>query len=639
MHGHDWRKTGTSDSNLSYPSAREHLEPQPPLPTGSRSPIAALHDTTLDDRVHQALVTFLGEHELANKVLAKAATLLEDSPHPIFCSGTPECTATIHDWRIRVLEPLLKFLLRHYTHKTTGLPVDPDQYRLSFTTPDASQPSGITLNLLERHRGRISSVPIVFEHDSSFWCFGPQPNLFARKGQCKLYLEQTDPIPLDPSIRSHGAQAMLNRLAVSMELAVKRNPQTGEIMCAPRFGMLISTRMSVLAEVVENPRNAQEIGFLFSSILLDPDDETQSRGGLPLPFLFNRRSSTLARLFGGPSIDKQEWRQVWKQNWLLKLQSIPMQKTPSSSVEVWNGSLFAVRAGLAQGDKSLRFICKPQGRMGRFLGIIVMEAIKFKVFQKPQSANAQSYRRYKPSRRLSALPPPLVAFLERGTQPREGSKRPRRLSGLEVEDPELLPALEFHQLIAMGGAGWVYGGILSQAPSQLQSNLPNVVSVDKPKTSSSKLELEHRQVSRPKRQLPTRKSHLPFDEPIIIKAFRPDHRDSFIQESFFYEKVFPLLSPEAQAVLPRYHGTFRSTDGSVYMLILGFSGRHIEEKDCTDETRAKIAAAFELLVQQGVAHGDEEERNILIRDDDSICIIDFDCARLDFDPEVLRDPV
>ncbi|KDE04064.1 hypothetical protein MVLG_05503 [Microbotryum lychnidis-dioicae p1A1 Lamole] len=169
MHGHDWRKTGPSDSNLSHPSAREHLEPQPPLPTGSCSPIAALHDATVDDRVHQALVTFLGEHELANKVLAKAATLLEDFPHPIFCSGTPECTATIHDWRIRVLEPLLKFLLRHYTHKTTGSPVDPDQYRLTFTTPDASRPSGITLDLLEQnHRSHTSSLPIVFEHDSSF---------------------------------------------------------------------------------------------------------------------------------------------------------------------------------------------------------------------------------------------------------------------------------------------------------------------------------------------------------------------------------------------------------------------------------------------------------------------------------------
>ncbi|SCZ92093.1 BZ3500_MvSof-1268-A1-R1_Chr5-3g08333 [Microbotryum saponariae] len=667
LHTHKSRKTGAS-SILNFHGVSEHLGLQAPLPSGSRHPVAAMQDSTLDDRVQQALLAFLGEHELADKVLAKAATLLEAAPTPIFCSDMPQCTATIHDWRIRVLEPLLKFFLCHYSYKMTGLPANPNQYRLSFTAPDGSQPSGITLHLLEQNGGQGVSLPIVFEHDSNFWTFGPQPHRIARQGQigqttpAYYYLEQKNPIPLDPNTKSHGAQAILNRLAMSMELAVCRNSETGEIMHAPRFGMLMSTKMSILAEVVENPRNAQEIGFLLTPILLDPRDDTQSRGDTPMPFLFNSRSSTrlalatlvdflthirapspstVAQLFGPPSIDKQEWRQVQRESWLNDLRAPEIEERPSTSVEVWKGSLFTVRAKLDHHNKRPRFINRPRGRTGRFLGFSVMEAVKFMVQAKPASPNAQSSHVHKPSRRLAnALPSPLIDYLKRGTQRREGSKRYHRLSGLEVEDPAPLPALELLQLLAIGGAGWVFAGRLSQAPSQVEHKLPNAASTKAAIELEPTVEPEHLQMTTTsKPRVGTRKSQIPFDELIVIKVFQGDQSDSVFVESLFYEYVFPLLSPEARAVLPRYYGTFRSTDGSVFMLILEYGGRPIEDKDRTDDLDAKVDAAFDLLQQHGVSHGDQEDRNLLIGDDGSICIIDFDGASLDFDPEFLRDPV
>ncbi|SCV72858.1 BQ2448_4395 [Microbotryum intermedium] len=659
LHGHSGRKAG--DSNLSCCAVREQLEPQAPLPSGSQRPVAALQDISLEKRVHEALTTFLGEHGFADKVLAKADELLRNAPHPIFCNEMPECTATIHDWRIRVLEPLLKFVLRHYNYKTTGSPVDPDQYRLFFSMSKASQPSGIRLFLIEKGRGGVSRLPIIFEDESNFLTFGPQPNLFAREGECKLHLEQEDPIPLDPTVRSHGAQAILNKLAVSMESAILRNSATGEIYNAPRFGMMISTRISILAEIVENPQNPQEVGFLFSSILLDPRDHTDINFDLPLPFHFIKRSlthlvlavlvdylthtpapspETVTRLFGPPKVDSQEWRKTRKQSWKRDLRAERVRGPAPSSVEVWDGRLFAVRAKLDYRKKPLRFIYRPQGRMGGFLpyGSDVMEAVKFKVIQKPQSTNAEPSRKYKSSRRLSVLPPSLIAYLECGIHSLEGLKKPRRLSRLDVEDPETLPVLNVLQLIGIGGVGWVYGGKLSRARSQSEHH-SDVVPTKEVAKQKPKVELGDQRTPGTTLQLQTMRSRIAYDQPVVIKVFKANEWDSIIIESLFYEHVFPILSPEAQALLPRYYGTFRSTDGDVMMLVLGYGGRGVDSEDLTGEMGLKIDEAFEIFERQGVSHGDTEYWNVLIRDDDTVCIIDWNHATLDFDPANMRDPV
>ncbi|SCZ92591.1 BZ3500_MvSof-1268-A1-R1_Chr5-2g08009 [Microbotryum saponariae] len=659
-HGHNSSECDVS--YLDYHAVGEQLEPWIRLPHGSRRPIAALQDILLEERVHRALTTFLGEHDLADKVLAKAEALLDYAPHPLFCYAKPTCAATIHEWRIRVLEPLLAFLLGHYTYKTLGSPVDPSHNGLHFIPPDASQPAGITLFLSETGLGTTSCLPIIFEPDSSFMTFGPQPNLFASKDQCAMYLEQEDPIPLDPNGKSLGAQAMLNKLAVAMESAILQDSVTGTTLRAPRFGMIIGSRMSVLAEMVENPQNAQEVGYVFSSILLDPRDDVAQRD-LPMPFRFKTPCPTLlvlaalvdylshtpvpppetiARLFGAPKIDIQQPRSVSKQDRKRAYRVGSGWAPLPSSVEVWNGRCFTVRAKLDRNKQPQRFVCRTRGRLEPFLGeeSSVTEAIKFKVFEKPSTEEPR--RTHRPSRRLSVLPPSLVAYLERGgAQRRERIKQPARLSPLGVENASNVPVLDFLKLVALGGTGWVYGGKLSRARSQSAHRLDAPPNPTKKELVNQQLnvDLDDGQTPSSTMRLQTTKSRMPWDHPVVIKAFRKNDWDSIIAESLFYEHVFPLLSPEAQALLPRYYGTFRSTDGKAMMLVLGYGGRLVRPEDQTAELEEKKAAAFRVFYEQGIQHGDAEYQNVLLRDDGSVCIIDWNHAQLDFDPRYLRDPV
>ncbi|KDE06121.1 hypothetical protein MVLG_03538 [Microbotryum lychnidis-dioicae p1A1 Lamole] len=118
-------------------------------------------------------------------------------------------------------------------------PEDPDQTHI---------PRGITFALRHTHTRVASNTIISFEEDSSFMTFGCQTNLFAREDECKYFLHQRGPIPLDPSGRSHGAQAMLNKLAWRMQSAIQRDPKTGKVEVPVRFGIMMSTHFAILAE-------------------------------------------------------------------------------------------------------------------------------------------------------------------------------------------------------------------------------------------------------------------------------------------------------------------------------------------------------------------------------------------------------
>ncbi|SCV72856.1 BQ2448_4393 [Microbotryum intermedium] len=120
----DWNKASL---DLDYRAIYEHLEPQAALLPGSRRPIAALQDVSLEKRAYDALTSFLGEHDLDDKVLAKAKNLLARAGNPVFCNAMPECSATVHHWCIGVLEPLLAYLWSHYTYNKQELPSVPCQ--------------------------------------------------------------------------------------------------------------------------------------------------------------------------------------------------------------------------------------------------------------------------------------------------------------------------------------------------------------------------------------------------------------------------------------------------------------------------------------------------------------------------------
>ncbi|SCV72860.1 BQ2448_4397 [Microbotryum intermedium] len=339
-----------------------------------------------------------------------------------------------------------------------------------------------------------------------------------------------------------------------------------------------------------------------------------------------------------------------------KKKETELEGPPPLSVQVWNGKHFAVQAQLDHDNKPLRFIYRFRGRLSRSFishsGTKVMEAVKFETFQQPSLPNPTSRPKYKPSRRLSALPPSLIAYLEREIQAPKAPKHSLRLSGIDVEDGKTLPVMYLSQLIAIGGVCWVYGGKLSRAPSRSQhkssaavpteeSNDPNPEPARKRKREIADVPLAEPQPTGSLRKPASRikNSRIEYDQPVVLKLYERDDLESCIVESLFYENVFPLLSRKAWALLPRYYGTYRSTDGNTMMLVLGYGVRRILPQDLTDEIRHKIGAAFNVFDRHGNTHGDTEYQKVLIRDDESVCIIDWNHSRLDFDPRYMRDPV
>ncbi|KDE05134.1 hypothetical protein MVLG_04475 [Microbotryum lychnidis-dioicae p1A1 Lamole] len=220
-----------------------------PLPPEARHPVMALMDSSLLKRLEQTLAAFLDEHELLSAVLSKTEELLKQTPAPLLCTRGPTCTATVHDLRIRVLEPLLKFLLDQLELKSNPGASPSSHYRLQFRPQDPSQPDGVTLALMKDCPGTCVALMVIhFEEDDDFLSFGPQSNLFARKGECRYHLHHERPIPLQNGGRSHGAQAILNKLALLMESAVERHLETGEVIVPVRFGMILSTQLGIFAE-------------------------------------------------------------------------------------------------------------------------------------------------------------------------------------------------------------------------------------------------------------------------------------------------------------------------------------------------------------------------------------------------------
>ncbi|SCZ90368.1 BZ3500_MvSof-1268-A1-R1_Chr9g10807 [Microbotryum saponariae] len=248
-----------------------------PLPPSSQLPVSAILDTSLQQRLEGALLDFLGAHDLLEPVYNETRKLLlHVGQTRLFCTNSPECIVSMHDLRIRILEPLVTIALKKYHDK-----IEEDGkksggiYLLHYRPEDPIQPQlprGITFALRHTITGVASNTTISFEEDSSFLTFGCQPNGFAREDECKFFLNEGEPIPLDPCGRSHGVQAMLNKLVWRMQSAIQRDPKTGKVEVPVRFGIIMSTHFAILAESVTNPNNDQEAGLVYTPIFKTGND-------------------------------------------------------------------------------------------------------------------------------------------------------------------------------------------------------------------------------------------------------------------------------------------------------------------------------------------------------------------------------
>ncbi|SGY99687.1 BQ5605_C034g11298 [Microbotryum silenes-dioicae] len=559
-----------------------------PLPPSSQLPVSAILDTSLQERVEDALLGFLREHKMVESVFYEACALLKITGKArLFCTNSPQCTVSVHDLRTRLLDPLVMFLLQEYqaqlgedVNKLNGgryilhsSPEDPDQTHI---------PRGITFALRHTHTRVASNTIISFEEDSSFMTFGCQTNLFAREDECKYFLHQRGPIPLDPSGRSHGAQAMLNKLAWRMQSAIQRDPKTGKVEVPVRFGIMMSTHFAILAESVTNPNNDQEVGLIYTPIfkigttLMDRDR---------FPFHFLAKSIPLL-----PS------------NLYLVRGEIPMVP---AVIPVAAGKLDMPRKGPRNNQVKDWWTRDPRNHspLTEFewnkLGTR-LEAVIFDVVGKPGKTLAAP--RYRTSHRLIHLSPALLAYLSKPLGEQRGRKKSSvTLSNLRKIKVDTLPLLAAVQLLGRGGFGAVTAGkLVLNAPGFKEPVL-------KDEEGSKAREVDS------------------FSK---TTSWKPGSENRSFTNTFFRSS-----RKCARAFLPAYYGTFRSARGNSIALIMGYGGRPIPRSErSNEELQQKVDNAYCLFDKHGVDHSDRNLRNVLLREDGSLCLIDWNLATLNFKP-------
>ncbi|SGY16478.1 BQ5605_C012g06883 [Microbotryum silenes-dioicae] len=626
----------------------EAFEAFPNLP-GLRRPSMALKDPTLEMRMEQSLSNFLNEHDLADSLLAKTR---EVTKHELERCYPPQSIADhlvfVDSLRKHALKPLLHFLEEQY-HKKLATSGSTESWgtrlRVKLCTEKPPHPSGLTV-VITRSDGRsCSQIPILFEDDANFLRCGPEPNLFTG---CLFHLDKDGkPFPLDSDRTSYGAQAMLNKLAFMMESAASRPPSDttpGENELPVRFGRILSSNFGMIAETVADPQNPQEIGLLFSRVFRTGAGEVNfgrhspslfEYGSLPLMLLAivvdqltpvaAPSPCTLRLLFEvGPERCPPAQLPVQLDDDAVAPHAVKRRRTKDRNAVPPSSAVVLRRT-----DQVVRATLNTTACPSRMLMIMdrddldLREAVTFEVFDKAPHQSLRLPCLDDQRHRLSSLPPELLAFLWEDLEEDEELPNQFALSDLERADFRALPALQVPLYFASGSVSSVLVGKLR--PSVLDNTaafgLDSGAAVREEGKVGTPVDFFDNGLTRT----------IPPDHPVVIKYFPWHQLASAVRESLFYERVFPLLPSRARVFLPPYYGTYRSADGSEICLVLGYGGRRIQRADYNDALKLKIDEAFRVFRKQGVHHGDQAPRNVLLREDGSLCLIDWNVATVDFD--------
>ncbi|KDE04902.1 hypothetical protein MVLG_04660 [Microbotryum lychnidis-dioicae p1A1 Lamole] len=614
----------------------EAFEAFPNLP-GLRRPSMALKDPTLEMRMEQSLSNFLNEHDLADSLLAKTR---EVTKHELERCYPPQSIADhlvfVDSLRKHALKPLLHFLEEQY-HKKLATSGSTESWgtrlRVKLCTEKPPHPSGVTV-VITRSDGRsCSQIPILFEDDANFLRCGPEPNLFTG---CLFHLDKDgEPFPLDSDRTSYGAQAMLNKLAFMMESAASRPPSDttpGENELPVHFGLILSSNFGMIAETVADPQNPQEIGLLFSRVFRTGAGEVNF--GRHSPSLFEYGSLPLMLL--AIVVDQLTPVAAPSPSTLRLLFEVGPERCPPAQLPVQLDDDAVAPHAVKRRRTKVRNAVPPSSAvvlrrtdqvMRATLNTTACPAVTFEVFDEAPW-RSQRPPHLESKHRLSSLSFDVLAFLCEDVEEDEYPPDQFTFSDLGQAGTRALPVLQAPLHLSLSRFSSVWAGKLRppilEDPSAVVPNRVAPWEETKVDTRCFNNGLT--------RSIPT-------DWPVVIKFFAWNHLASAVRESLFYERVFPLLTQRARAYLPPYYGTYRSANGRSVCLVLGYGERPIERADYNAALKLRISDAFRVFIRQGVHHGDQAPRNVLLREDGSLCLIDWNVATLDFNPRSQRPSV
>ncbi|SGY14183.1 BQ5605_C010g06093 [Microbotryum silenes-dioicae] len=118
---------------------------------------------------------------------------------------------------------------------------------------------------------------------------------------------------------------------------------------------------------------------------------------------------------------------------------------------------------------------------------------------------------------------------------------------------------------------------------------------------------------------------------LAAKVVWEEYSPSIAREYFVYTSIVPLLSSQAQEYFSAFHGLYRSgNEGQTYILVMEDAGSPITHKqlEADAELKAKVDFALNLIADEGLHHNDEGARNVLLRPDGRICLIDWGEAQV-----------
>ncbi|SCV70068.1 BQ2448_1462 [Microbotryum intermedium] len=118
------------------------------------------------------------------------------------------------------------------------------------------------------------------------------------------------------------------------------------------------------------------------------------------------------------------------------------------------------------------------------------------------------------------------------------------------------------------------------------------------------------------------------DDPVLNKTYflklvSCQFAGSVIRETLFYQQVFPHLPDHLRCYLPRYHGTYRGSNGNGYAMVFENVGTYTNARNYYGST-GQLCEVDDAFAKLGIIHNDISAVNVLVGPNDGdFCLVDW----------------